>query len=62
LFLATGILGGYTTFSSYAYEIYALGAQGSPFRALAYACGSIAAGVLAAFLGVAVARFVASPV
>lgn len=58
LFLTTGILGGYTTFSTYAFETYALGAQGLPLRGTAYALGSVVAGVTAAYAGVLVARLV----
>jgi len=56
VFLATGILGGYTTFSSYSFEAYSLGVQGSYVRAVAYALGSVVAGVVAAYAGVVIAR------
>jgi CrcB protein len=60
LLLATGVLGGYTTFSAYAFETYNLGSSGSAGRALAYALGSVVAGVAAAYFGVVAARL-ASP-
>lgn len=58
LFLATGILGGYTTFSTFAYETYLLGHDGLGVQAAVYGFGSIVAGVIAAVLGIAVARAV----
>ena len=58
LFMATGILGGYTTFSAFAYETYLLGANGSSLQSLAYAGGSVIAGVAAAFAGVVLVRAV----
>jgi CrcB protein len=59
LFFATGILGGYTTFSAYAFEIYSLGAAAAPLAGLTYALGSVAAGVAAAYAGTLIVRAVA---
>lgn len=59
LFFATGILGGYTTFSAYAFEIYSLGAAAAPLAGLAYALGSVVAGVTAAYVGALIVRTVA---
>lgn len=56
LFLATGILGGYTTFSTFAYEAYILGAGNLALQSLGYAAGSVLAGVAAAYFGVIVVR------
>lgn len=58
LFLATGILGGYTTFSTFAYETYALGASNLTLQSFGYAAGSVLAGVAAAYLGIILVRVV----
>jgi len=51
LFLCTGVLGSFTTFSNYSLDIVALVGQGNPGLALAYSLGSIGAGLLACFVG-----------
>lgn len=56
LMLITGFLGGYTTFSTYALEAMTLWGRARPGASLAYALGSVAAGVLAVTLGVIAAR------
>lgn len=56
LFLATGILGGYTTFSTFSYEAFALGASGATIAAAGYVAGSVALGIGAAYAGLALAR------
>jgi CrcB protein len=56
LFVATGVLGGYTTFSAFAYEAYALTGEGLALQGIAYAAGSVVAGVAAAYLGVVAVR------
>jgi fluoride exporter len=58
LFFATGILGGYTTFSAFAYETYALGRDGLATQSLVYGFGSVVVGVAAALLGFLAARAV----
>ena len=58
LFLTTGILGGYTTFSAFAYETYLLSRDAFSFQSVWYGFGSVLAGVAAAFLGIVVARAV----
>ncbi len=60
LFLATGILGGYTTFSTYAYEIVALGGAAQFLPAAGYAIGSVVAGIGAAYIGMSVVRLFAA--
>lgn len=57
-FLGTGVLGGYTTFSTYAVDAERLIAAGRPAVALAYLVGTLAAALLAAQVGVAVTRAV----
>jgi CrcB protein len=56
LFFATGVLGGYTTFSTYAFEIYSLGYAAQPAESVAYALGSVLAGVAAAYAGTLIVR------
>ncbi len=56
LFCATGILGGFTTFSTFAYEIYTLSASTLPWQGVLYACVSVGFGVLAAFAGVTLVK------
>ena len=51
-FLATGVLGSFTTFSNFSVEIYRLGEGGSLDLALLYATGSTGAGLVAAFAGI----------
>ena len=56
LLLATGFLGGYTTFSTYAWETLTLATDQSRWIALAYAAGSVILGVAAAAAGSALTR------
>lgn len=51
LFLATGFLGGYTTFSTMNWEGVQLARGGDSFLSLAYLAGSCLLGLLAATLG-----------
>ena len=55
-FLATGVLGGYTTFSTFSYETFSMISTGLTMTALAYVAGSVGGGVGGAILGVAAAR------
>jgi CrcB protein len=54
--LGTGLVGAYTTFSAYAVEIVKVDADANRAAAAAYALGSVGAGVLAAALGLFLAR------
>ena len=58
LFLGVGVLGGYTTFSTFSYETLSLFREGLYAQAAAYSLGSLALGIVAAGLGVAFARAV----
>jgi CrcB protein len=51
-----GFLGGYTTFSSYAFETLTLVERGEPVLALVYVVGSVVVGLVAVTLGVALGR------
>jgi fluoride exporter len=55
-FLAVGLCGGYTTFSTYAYETAALLERGDYRRAGLYASVSVLGTLLATFAGFALAR------
>jgi fluoride exporter len=57
LFLAVGVLGGFTTFSTFAYEAVTLTGEGVPLTALLYIVLSVGLGTAAAFAGAALARF-----
>lgn len=58
-FLGVGLLGGFTTFSTFTNEADTLLRGGQGVVALAYVFGSVAAGLLAALCGIAGARRVA---
>jgi len=51
LFLVVGVLGGYTTFSSFEYETYQAVRDGARAMGLLYVTGSVLAGYLAVWLG-----------
>ena len=51
LFLVVGILGGYTTFSSFEYESYTAVRDGARWMALLYMTGSVALGYVGVWLG-----------
>jgi CrcB protein len=53
----TGVLGGYTTFSSFEWETLSAARGGAGAIAWLYLAGSVALGYLACWLGVAVAGF-----
>ncbi|MDI4664617.1 fluoride efflux transporter CrcB [Xanthobacter autotrophicus] len=56
LFLTTGILGGYTTFSTFSLDFLSLVERGAYGSALAYAGGSVALAFMAVFAGIAIMR------
>lgn len=56
LLIVTGMLGGFTTFSSYSWESYTLISSGSWLAAGFYVLGSVALGLAGAFLGAGVVR------
>lgn len=60
LFLTTGILGGYTTFSAFSLETALLYERGELMLAIAYAIASLVLSVGALFLGMAIVRLSSS--
>jgi len=57
-FLAAGVLGGYTTFSTFSYEAFLLTTEGLYASALFYVLGSVALGIGGAVAGIALVRTV----
>lgn len=57
LFLAVGLLGGFTTFSSFSWETLALLEDGDVLPALLYAGGSLVVGIVLAWLGSVTVRW-----
>ena len=58
LFLATGVLGGFTTFSSYALEGILLLERGEAAAAMIYILGSVVLGLAGLLLGLMLMRMV----
>lgn len=56
LFIATGILGGFTTFSTFSLEAFVLIERGETAAALAYVLGSVMVGVAGLVLGLMLMR------
>jgi CrcB protein len=54
--LGPGLLGGYTTFSTYAVEVHRLARDGAAGTAAAYLLGTVGAAVVAVYAGSAVTR------
>ncbi|HEY1655688.1 MAG TPA: CrcB family protein [Candidatus Tumulicola sp.] len=55
-FVMVGILGGFTTFSTFSFDTLTLIADGAGGLALAYCAGTVILGLLAAFAGMALTR------
>ena len=55
LFLVVGILGGYTTFSSFEYELFQAVRDGERWLGLVYLTGSVVLGYLGVWLGTVLA-------
>jgi CrcB protein len=58
LFVATGILGGFTTFSAFSLDFATLWERGATLSALGYALASAIGAIIALFLGLWLARTV----
>lgn len=56
LFIITGILGGFTTFSAFSLEVTAMAERGDYLTALGYVLVSVALSVTAVFAGLALVR------
>lgn len=56
LFVATGVLGGFTTFSAFSLDFAVLWERGASISALAYMIVSVIGAILALFLGMWLAR------
>ncbi|MES3016700.1 MAG: fluoride efflux transporter CrcB [Bacteroidota bacterium] len=52
LFIVTGVLGGFTTFSAFSYESISLMRDGQAGTALIYVAASVVLGLLATYIGV----------
>ena len=59
LFLATGVLGGFTTFSAFSLDLWRLWERGQAGAAFSYALASVAVSLAALAAGLTVARAVA---
>jgi fluoride exporter len=58
LFLTTGILGGYTTFSSFSLDVALLYERGDLVNAALYILGSVALSIIGILLGLTLTRYV----
>ncbi|ACT59736.1 fluoride efflux transporter CrcB [Hirschia baltica] len=56
LFLATGVMGGFTTFSTFSLETMLMIERKAYLQAASYALGTLALGVIAMFIGLMIAR------
>ena len=55
-FFATGVLGGFTTFSTYSLDIFSLVRDGEPLLAVGYLLGTAIGAMLAVMVGMVVTR------
>lgn len=55
-FLGVGVLGGYTTYSTYMLDARALVTDGRPWQAAGYIVGTVVLGLVAVWLGMMLAR------
>jgi CrcB protein len=58
-FLATGVLGGYTTFSTFSFEALSLWTGGFALTSIMYVVGSVFLGIAGAYGGIVTARALA---
>jgi CrcB protein len=58
LFLTTGVLGGFTTFSAFSLDTALLFERGTPLIAIVYVLLSVAGSIAALFLGLLVVRLI----
>lgn len=56
LFLATGMLGGFTTFSAFSLDAISLWQRGETLSAFAYVAGSVLLSLIAVFAGLSIMR------
>jgi CrcB protein len=56
LFLATGLIGGFTTFSAFSLETVGLLRDGQLLYATAYIVGTVIIGLLATFIGISIIK------
>ena len=61
LFLATGLLGGFTTFSAFALDAVALWQRGEALTAAGYAAGSVVLSIVGFLAGMALMRAFVAP-
>jgi CrcB protein len=60
LFIATGLLGGFTTFSAFSFESFQLFREGQLMLALSYIFSSIVFGLALTFAGYSLVKFISS--
>lgn len=58
LFLATGLIGGFTTFSAFSYETINMLRDGQFWYASAYVVSSVVVGLIATFIGIAIIKYI----